>query len=290
MDRFALRVWAAAAVTVATLVAASLPARAQISAQDLSDRVGIDQRLNDLVPLDASFVDEKGKAVKIGDYLGNKKPILLVLIYYKCPSLCNRILNATLEAIQPIKYTVGREFDIVCVSIDPRETPDVANRKKQSYVRSYGREGSANGWHFLTGTESEIQRLAAATGYRYAYDPKFDIYAHGAGIMLVTPKGHLAQYFLGIEYSPRDLELAITQASEERIGSLVDDIILYCFIWDPSTGKYSLQILRVVQLGAILTVLVLGIGIVRMVRKEKRNPMLPPGPRTDDPSGEKKNA
>ncbi|MCH8275307.1 MAG: SCO family protein [Armatimonadetes bacterium] len=245
------------------------PVYAQSPAVNLSTDVGLDQRLGEQVPLDVTFRDEAGRTVTLGDYLGDR-PVVLGLVYYRCPMLCNQVLNGMLKVLRVVKYDVGKEFDVVLVSIDPRETPDVAAAKKESYVRSYSRPGAEEGWHFLTGDEAAIQRVAQAVGYRYVYDPETDLYAHPAGIMVLTPEGKLGQYFYGIEYFQRDLTLALTESSDNRIGTLVDQIILYCFAYDPTSGKYGLLIMRVIRVLGVGTVLLLASYIVVMSLRDRR--------------------
>lgn len=237
--------------------------------ESLAARIAIKQNLDSQIPLDLKFKNESGQEVSLGS-LYRGKPVILSLIYYKCPMLCNQVLNGLLAAMKVMKFTAGSEFDVVLVSIDPRETPEVAAKKKEAYIESYNREGAVDGWHFLTGKESDIQALADVVGFQYAYDEKFDQYAHAAAIMVTTPRGKLSKYFYGIEYSARDLRLALVEASENRIGTLVDAATLYCFIYDPSTGSYGLAVFRLLQAAGILTLLILGTSIVIMVRKDKR--------------------
>lgn len=237
---------------------------------DLLEDVKIEQRLGQSLPLDARFRDEAGSEVSLSDYFGKEKPVVLALIYYRCPSLCNQMLNGMLAAFRIVKHNVGEQYDVVCISIDPRETPELAGEKKESYVKSYGRQGAASGWHFLTGSKEQIDRVADAVGYYYKYVPETDIYAHAAGIMVCTPDGKLGQYFYGIEYSPRQLELALADSSNGKVGSLVDAVTLWCTAYDPATGSYQFMILRVIQVFGILTVIVLATFIVRNLRAERR--------------------
>ena len=223
----------------------------------LLSKIGIDQRLNNQVPLDLPFVDETGKAVKLGDYFG-KRPVLLALVYYECPMLCTQVLNGVTGALKVLNFDVGREFDVIAVSINPKEGPGLASQKKQAYIERYGRPQTAAGWHFLTGEEENIQKLAAAVGFRYAYDEEIKQYAHGAGVELLTPKGVIARYFYGIEFAPRDIRLGIVEASEERIGSVIDAALLLCYHYDPSTGKYGAAALRMVRVGALATIAAFG--------------------------------
>ncbi|RPJ81751.1 MAG: SCO family protein [Acidobacteria bacterium] len=230
--------------------------------------VGIDQKLNSQVPLDLKFRDESGKQVRLGDFFG-KKPVVLSLVYYECPMLCTLVLNGMLTSFKVLSFDVGKEFEVVTVSFNPRETAQLAAAKKQSYLKRYGRPSSEKGWHFLTGDEDQIAKLADAVGFRYAYDPKTEQYAHASAIMVLTPKGHVARYHYGIEYAPRDLRLSLVEASANKIGSPVDQVLLYCFHYDPLTGKYGLVIRNVLRLSGIVTLVVLGGFIFLMLRRER---------------------
>ena len=231
-------------------------------------RIGIDQRLNYHVPLDLPFVDETGKTVKLGDYFGTR-PVLLAMVYYECPMLCTQVLNGVTGALKTINFDVGKEFDVVAVSINPREGPGLAAQKKTAYVERYGRPQTAAGWHFLTGKEEDIRALAAAVGFRYEYDEEFKQYAHGAGVEIITPKGKIARYFYGIEYAPRDLRLGIIEAAEERIGSPIDAAMLLCLHYDPLTGKYGPTVLTLVRIGAVLTIAAFAAFLFVSLRRER---------------------
>ena len=232
-------------------------------------KIGIDQRLNHQVPLDLPFVDENGRDVKLGDYFG-KRPVLLALVYYECPMLCTQVLNGVTGALKVLNFDVGREFDVVAVSINPREGPGLASQKKAAYVQRYGRPHTAAGWHFLTGREENIKQLADAVGFRYVYDEEIKQYAHGAGVELLTPKGVIARYFYGIEYAPRDIRLGVIEASEERIGSAIDNALLLCYHYDPKTGKYGATALGLVRIGAIATIAGFGAFLFVSLRRERR--------------------
>ena len=236
--------------------------------------IGLDQLLNHQVPLDAKFVDEDGKPVTLGSYF-HKKPVLMALIYYKCPKLCNQVMNGILTALRMLNFDAGDQFQIVFVGIDPRESPAVAKAKKQNYLESYDRSGAEQGWHFLTGKKEDIDRVASAVGYRYKFDSSTGLYAHPAGVIVLTPEGKTAQYFYGIEYSPRDLKFAIMEASKERIGTVVDQVIFYCFAYDPETGKYGFVIMRAIRIGGILTLLAMGTLIFTLTRKGKHGHQTP---------------
>lgn len=253
--------------------------------------VGFDQRLNAQVPLDLTFRDEHGRPVALAEYFGTR-PVVLALVYYECPMLCTQVLNGLVSALNVLPLEVGRDFSVVAVSFDPGETSELAAAKKRSYLERYrktpekgygpfsasppGKKGpypfleADAGWHFLTGEEASIRRLAEAVGFRYAYDAPSDQYAHAAGMTVLTPAGRLARYFYGIEYAPRDLRLALVEASQHKIGSPIDRLLLFCYHYDPATGTYGLLTMRLVRIGGIVTVLALGTFIVVMRRKEKR--------------------
>jgi protein SCO1/2 len=234
----------------------------------LLGKIGIDQRLNHQVPLDLGFVDEAGRDVKLGDYFG-KRPVLLALVYYECPMLCTQVLNGVTGALKVLSFDVGKEFDVVAVSINPKEGPGLAAAKKQAYVERYGRPETAHGWHFLTGKEENIRALANAVGFRYEFDESIQQYAHGAGVELVTPKGVIARYFYGIEYAPRDIRLGIVEASEEKIGSPIDSVLLLCYHYDPATGKYGATALTMVRLGAVATMIGFAAFLFVSLRRER---------------------
>jgi protein SCO1/2 len=266
------------AVVTAVVCAGSASAQVGRTAPDPGDaakdkpgllsKIRIDQRLNHQVPLDLPFTDESGKQVRLGDYFG-KRPVILALVYYECPMLCTHVLNGLVTALGVMQFEPGREFDVVAVSFNPREGPGLASQKKAAYMERYKRPHTAGGWHFLTGTESSITELADAVGFRYAYDETIKQYAHGAGIELLTPKGVISKYFYGIEYSPRDIRLGLIEASEERIGTAIDDFLLFCYHYDPATGKYGAAVLRLVRLGGIVTVVAFASFLVLSLRRER---------------------
>ena len=220
------------------------------------EKMRFDQRLNDQVPLDLPFVDSTGKAVKLGDYFG-QKPVILVLAYFRCPMLCTLVLNGLSDAMRELPFTVGKEFNVVTVSFDPRETPELAAKKKATYVKSYGRPGAAEGWHFLTGKQDAIDKLTKAVGFHYVYDPKKDMSYHPAGIMVLTPAGKISRYFYDVRFVPRDLRLGLVEASAEKIGSPTDQVLLYCCLYDPNTGKYTANVMLFIRIGGVLTIVVL---------------------------------
>lgn len=231
--------------------------------------VGIDQRLNEQVPLDLTFRDETGKTVQLRQYF-NDKPVVLILAYYECPMLCTMVLNGALRAFRALSFDVGDEFQVITVSFDPKETPELAAKKKKSYMEAYGRAGAADGWHFLTGDEPAIKALTQAVGFRYKYDPETEQFAHASGIMVLTPQGRLARYFYGIDYGPSDVRLGLVEASEGKIGSPVDAVLLYCFHYDPKTGKYGAVIMNIVRVAGVSTLVILGTFMIVMFRRDRR--------------------
>lgn len=232
------------------------------------ENVGIDQKLNEQVPLNLEFRDEGGKTVKLGDYFQAGRPVILNLVYYQCPMLCGEVLQGVTAAAKVLKFTPGKEYEIVTVSIDPSEGPDLAAAKKQTTMERLDRPGAEKGWHFLVGKKADIDALADAVGWHYQYDPNTKQFAHAAGIILVTPQGKIAQYYYGVEYSARDLRLGIIEASQNKIGSLADQVLLYCYHYDPRTGKYGAVITNIMRLAGVLTVLCLGSFLVLMFRRD----------------------
>ncbi|HXH12936.1 MAG TPA: SCO family protein [Alphaproteobacteria bacterium] len=230
--------------------------------------VAFEQRLNEAVPLDVAFRDESGAPVRLGEYFG-QNPVILTLNYYECPMLCPLVLEGLLRSLRALTFTIGQQFDIVTVSIDPSESPTLAAAAKARYLQEYGRPAAGAGWHFLTGEASAIERLTAAVGFHYAYDAAKDQYAHAAGIIVLTPQGRIARYLYGLEFAPRDLRLALVEAAAGRIGSPVDQLLLYCYQYDPATGTYSMVVRNVLRLAALATVLSLGGFMVVMFRRER---------------------
>ena len=216
------------------------------------DQVGIDQHLNEQAPLDLEFRNETGRTVKLGDYF-DRKPVVLMLVYYDCPQLCNEVLSGFVRSLRGMRFVPGDQFTTVTISFDPRETSDLAARKKESYIKNYGQPAAAQGWHFLTGDAASIKALTQAVGFRYAWDEATRQFAHASGIMVLTPQGKLSRYFYGVEYAPRDLRLGLVEASEGKIGSLADQVLLLCFHYDPTTGKYGMVIMNLIRIGAVLT-------------------------------------
>lgn len=227
--------------------------------------VGIEQNLNQQIPPDLAFRDETGKEVHLGDYFG-KKPLILNLVYYRCPMLCSEVLSGLESALRVLKFDVGKDFDVLTVSFDPKDTPQVAVMKKADILKRYGRAGAAEGWHFLTGPQASIDALTKAAGFEYEYDPKSGQFAHATAIMVLTPAGKIAQYYYGVEYAPKDLRLGLVQASQGKIGDVVDEVLLYCYHYDPDTGKYGPIVSRVLKLAGGATILVLGTFLFVMFR------------------------
>jgi protein SCO1/2 len=215
--------------------------------------VGIDQKLDSQLPLEAEFRDEEGRSIRLGQLLG-KRPAVLALVYYECPMLCTMVLNGALRAVRALQLNAGSDFDVIAISFDPEETPNLALRKKEEYLERYNRPGAENGWHFLTGDQANIKAVTEAAGYRYSRDPATGQWAHASAIMVVTPEGRLARYFFGVEYSARDLRFGLVEAAQGRIGTAVDQVLLYCFHYDPATGKYSLVIMNILRAGGAATV------------------------------------
>ncbi|HZZ27645.1 MAG TPA: SCO family protein [Pirellulales bacterium] len=224
---------------------------------NIIDRVGIDQRLSEQLPANLVFRDETGATVYLGDYFDSEHPVILVLAYFRCPMLCTEVLNGLVDSLHEVNFDMGRQYRVVTVSFDPQDSPELAAQKKASYVKSYGRSGTEDGWHFLTGDSEAIQALTRAVGFRYVYDPVTDQYAHGSGIMVLTPQGKLSRYFFGIEYPPRDLRLALVESSAGKIGTPVDQLLLLCYHYDPATGKYTASAMALVRLAGGLTILVM---------------------------------
>jgi protein SCO1/2 len=238
-------------------------------------QVGFDQNLNAQVPLDVAFRDERGANITLRQILNTPtmqgKPAILELVYYQCPMLCTEVMNATLNSLKEIPLEIGKDFSVITVSIDPTEKPVLAEARQIMYAGLYGRPGAVRGWHFLTGDAPAIQQLAAAVGFRYVYDKQSSQFAHASGIMVLTPAGRISRYYYGIAYKPRDLRLGLVEASESKIGSAVDAILLYCYHYDPSTGKYGLVVANIVRAGAALTVVALTAMVLIFLRREKHS-------------------
>jgi len=244
----------------------------QVSPVDLKD-IGIDQKLDQLVPLDLTFKDETGKTVRLGDYFQAGRPVILNLVYYTCPMLCGEELAGESSALAVLRFTPGKEYEAVSVSFNPDETPENAADAKKTYIDRMNehleQKTDGAGWHFLTGQEPEIRKLADAVGFHYRRDPQSGQFMHSTAIMIVTPQGKLAQYYYGVEFSPKDVRLGLIEASRNKIGNLVDQVFLYCYHYDPSTGRYGAVISRILRLAGAATVVVLGGFVVVMIRRDK---------------------
>jgi len=284
------RSWRGAAIAAAIAAGLSTyalsPAMAQVSRYDekqmapVSDKplsilngVGIAQNLNQQLPLSLTFTDDQGKQVQLGSYFG-KRPAILALVYYQCPMLCSEELNGLTGALQMVSFVPGKDFNVIVVSIDPTEGTELAAAKKRIYLKRYGHPETASGWHFMTGTQPNIDALTKAVGFGYVKIPgpdgRLTQFAHASSIQIVTPEGKLAQYYMGVEYSPKDLRLGLVEATANRIGSPVDNILTYCYHYDPKTNKHSLIVARVVQLGGLVTLCTLGGFMLVMFRRDAR--------------------
>jgi protein SCO1/2 len=237
--------------------------------------VGFDQRLNERVPLDVELVDEDGRTRPLGDYFG-ERPVVLAFVYYDCPMLCTQVLSAMTSALRVLSLEPGKDFEIVAVSFDPRETPTQAAASKAVFIERYGRSTARDGWHFLTGSEAAIARLTAAAGFRYVWDEETKQFAHPSGLVVLTPDGRLARYLFGLEYGPRDLRLSLVEAADGRVGSPIDTVLLYCYQYDPAKGRYGLVVMGTLRIAGVLTVLALGAFVTIMLRRERRKPSLSP--------------
>ena len=242
---------------------------AQTPFQQQTKDIGIDQRLGETLPLELEFRDESGNAVKLGDYFG-ERPVLIMPVYYECPMLCGLELNGLVRTLRSLEFMPGQEFEIITPSFDPREGPDLARKKKQSFLEILDRPGAEKGWHFLTGDEKPIAELMESLGFRYKFDPETKQYIHAAGLMLVTPDGRLSRYFYGVDHRPADLRLGLVEASENRIGSAVDRVLLFCYQYDPATGKYGLAVMNTVRVLGGATLAMLAVAIAIMLRRERR--------------------
>jgi protein SCO1/2 len=232
------------------------------------ENVGIEQHRDAQLPPDLAFRDETGKPVRLGDYFG-RKPLILDLAYYNCTMLCGEVLSGLTSAMKMVKFDLGKEFEVITVSFDPRETPEMAAAKKKDYVRRYGRPHAAAGWHFLTGQAEAINALTKAVGFQYQYDPKINQFAHATAIMVLTPQGRVSRYFYGVDFPPKDLRMGLVEASQGKIGNAVDQVLLYCYHYDPATGKYGAMVANILRLAAAATVLILGSFLFIMFRLER---------------------
>jgi protein SCO1/2 len=264
-----------AALRLAALLFATLPLLAE-APMTAPPHITIAQKLDTRIPLDLQFRNERGEVVRLREYFNHGRPVLLNFVYYRCPMLCPTVLEGTTTSLTHLKFNIGEEFDVLTVSIDPRDTAKRAAELKEKYVRHYGRLDAAKGWHFLTAHETAIKKLTEAVGFQFQYDSRTDQFAHGAALLVLTPDGRTSRYFYGFEYKPRDLRLAIVEASEGKVGNVTDQILLLCFHYDPATGKYSRNAMMFARAGGVTTLLGLGGFIFVMIRKERRRaPVVP---------------
>jgi protein SCO1/2 len=237
--------------------------------------VGLDQRLGESIPLDLVFKDEAGKDVRLSQYFG-KRPVVLSLVYFNCPMLCGMTTDGLVRSVRALRFEPGTDYEILSVSFDPRETPEMASEKKRTVMSQYGRKSGPGGWHFLTGDAASIAALTKAVGFRYVWDAEQKQFAHATGITLLTPQGRIAQYFFGIEYPAKDLRFAIIEASEEKIGNVVDQLLLLCYHYDPKTGRYTATVRNLLRGGAALTLVVLAGFVTIMLWRERAGAERPP--------------
>jgi protein SCO1/2 len=243
--------------------------RSPARAHDPAREVGFDQRLGAQVPLDARFLDENSRPVTLGA-LVRERPAVLVMTYYECPNLCTIVLNGLVAGLRQVSFDAGRQFEVITVSISPRDTPQLARAKKAAYLRSYDRAGAASGWHFLTGAPAQVDRLARSIGFRYFYDDKSQQYAHAAGLVLLTPGGRIARYVPGVAFPAQELRLGLVEASAQHIGTLTDRLWLLCYHYDPATGRYSLLVQSILRLGGVLMIVALGGLVALLLLRERR--------------------
>jgi len=261
-------------LSVALVLGFAVPTLAQIVTEPKPERlppqlgdVSIEQRLNQQVPLDLKFRDETGATVQLGQFFSTGRPVVLSLVYFDCPMLCSQVLESLAHALRLVKFDAGQQFEVITVSFDPRDTPQGAATAKQKYLAMYAHPGAERGWHFLTGDQASIASLANAVGFHYRWDSRTQQFAHAAGIMLATPDGRISQYYYGARFFPTDLRLGLIQASQDRIGSLADQVVLYCYHWDPHTGRYGVIVSRVLQISGAITLLTLGAVLILLFRR-----------------------
>jgi protein SCO1/2 len=251
------------------LAAASAGAQEFLSAKGPAGLAKVEQRLNVRVPMDLEFVDENGKTVKLGQYFDGKKPVILTPVYYSCPMLCNLVLDGLVNSLHELRFKMGEEYEVVSFSFDPRDTTPSAKDKHTIMTRRYGRPGSEDNWHFLTGSEASIRELTDALGFRYTYDPKTRQFAHAAMVAVMTADGRISRYFYGISFNPRDMRLALVEASKNQIGNATDQFLLMCYEYDPHTGKYTAVAMNIVRLGGAATVVALGGFLFFLTRRDR---------------------
>ncbi len=243
------------------------PGQSSMTVPEQLKEVTFEQRLDTLLPLDARFRDEAGREVVLGDYFG-KRPVVLAFVYYSCPMLCTQVLNGMSSAVKVMPFTPGADFDVVYVSFDPRDTPKAAAEKKVAQLADYKQGAQAGGWHYLTGDEPSIRRVTNAAGFSYRWDDATGQFAHVSGVLVATPDGRLSRYFYGVEYSPKELRMALVESSEGKVGSVVDQLLLYCYHYDPATGRYGVIAMNLVRLGGVVTLLLL-VGFIWLMRRRE---------------------
>ncbi len=253
-----------------TLTAQSSPSPAASGLPPALRDVDFSPKLDVAVPLDLEFRDENARPVRLADYF-HGRPVILALVYYRCPMLCDQVLDGLASSLKVLAFNAGAQFEVVAVSFNPRETPDMAAEKKREVLAHYRRERAAGGWHFLTGDQSSIGTLTQSVGFRYAWDPATNTYAHASGILILTPEGRISRYFYGIEYAPRDVRLGLVEASANKIGTPIDRVLLFCYHYDPAAGKYGAVVMNLVRGGGILTVLALGFFVFLFLRRERHS-------------------
>jgi protein SCO1/2 len=264
-------------IGIATLLACSIAASAQTIPDNVGkssaglpvqlQNVGFEPQLNAQMPLDVNFRDESGRDVRLRDYFGDK-PVLLALVYYGCPMLCNQVEQGVVGSLKMLSFNAGRDYEVIFVSFDTRETPDMAAKKKLAALSHYGRPETAPGWHFLTGKEEAVHAVTNAANFRYSFEEKHNLFAHASGIMLLTPDGRISRYFYGVEYPSRDMRLGLVDASAGKIGTPIDHLLLYCFQYNPETARYSATVLKIVRLGGVLTIFTIVAGILIFRRRD----------------------
>ncbi len=232
-------------------------------------QVGFDQRLDAQLPPDATFRDETGRTVRLGDYFGSR-PLVVGFVYFQCKMLCSQVLIDAASALRMLQFDAGRDFDVLGISFDTRDTPQEASEKKATVLERYKRPGTENGWHFLTGDERNVRRVTDAAGFRFSFDQATNQFAHASGVLVLTPNGRISRVFYGLEYSPRELRLALVEASAGKVGNPVDELLLYCYHYDPATGKYGLVVMNLIRLGGAVTVLALGTVLLVMWRRDRK--------------------
>jgi len=235
------------------------------------EKSGIEQKLGEQLPLDTELKDETGRTVKLGDFFNKGRPVIVAFVYYECPMLCNEVLNGLTGSLKGLSFNAGKEFDVVAISFDARENDkaDLAKNKKLAYLERYGRPGTEIGWHFLTGSQESIEKATRAAGFSFQWDERSEQFAHAGGIMIATPEGKLARYFYGIDYAPKDLKFSLMESADGKVGNAAEKLFLYCYHYDPQTGKYGFAILRAMRLGGVFTLLVLGVSLVFFWRRDK---------------------